>query len=452
MARDHRRKGPPDHGGQRRHGRSGAAKRTKRRTLPVGMPRYKDAWTIILNAGKATTVIAGHPWVYSGAIEFAIAPMTGEAVPGQACVILDHRGFYLGFGYYNAESQIAVRLVALATSDEPPKTAPKMNELVAAHLAAAWQLRDQIGVITPQRGAWRLCNGAGDGLPGCSIDRYADGAVVVVSTAGAAVWLDTIVAWLTKHGGCAWVVCRAPVDAHPSEVLAKGILRLDGSVPDRVDVDHHGVTMPLMPRDGAKSGLFTDQWDNHLAVAALCDGRYVLDAYCHTGGFGLHAAKAGAVKVLCVDASQRACDLAQEAAERAGLPQIEVQCADAVHALRNIADGFGSADAARPSVVIVDPPKFATAGARVEDALRKYTHLNATALAALADEGWLVSCSCSGRIDDKTFLRMLAHAARRAGRQLSLVEFRSAGRDHPTAPAHDEGRYLKVAICRTRIR
>ncbi len=453
MARDRRRKGPPRSGGRGRSAKRGGDKgRGKKQPPPQNLPRYEDAWTIVLQPGKATTVMAGHPWIFSGAIQHAAAPIGTESQRGQGCVILDHRGFYLGYGYYNPESQIAARVVALATEDAPPDNMPDIEQHVRRQLAAAVQLRVDAGLLSAKRGAWRMCNGAGDGLPGLAIDRYGQGAVLVVSTAGAARWLDAVVAYLTDEADCAWVVSRAPVDGHPAEGLAKGILRLDGQVPEQLEVDHHGVKMLVTPRDGAKTGLFTDQWDNHLEVAALAKGLYVVDAYCHTGGFGLHAAKAGATRALCVDASQRACDLATQAAENAGLKQVQVECADAVHVLRNIAEGGQGGSPDKPDMVIIDPPKFATRGARVEDALGKYTHLNATAMEALADGGWLVSCSCSGRIDDKTFLRMLAHAARRSNRQISLVQLRSAGRDHPSAPAHAEGRYLKVAICKVRSR
>jgi 23S rRNA G2069 N7-methylase RlmK/C1962 C5-methylase RlmI len=43
---------------------------------------------------------------------------------------------------------------------------------------------------------------------------------------------------------------------------------------------------------------------------------------------------------------------------------------------------------------------------------------------------------------------MLGQAAQQAGVAVQLIELRSAAADHPTAPAHGEGRYLKVAICR----
>jgi len=424
-------------------------KRGKRGTLPEGVRTYDDAWTVLVAAGKSTLIAAGHPWVFSGAVEHALPPRNPDKIaPGAPCVVFDHRGFHLGRGYYNPDSQLAVRMVALATSDDPPQDAVSDDVIVRQHLGNAFAMREQLGIVCADRSAYRLVNGAGDMLPGLGIDRYADGAVVVISTAGAARWVDIIADWLTTAGGCNWVVCRAGYDTHPSEGLAAGTLRSMGDVPATVDVNHHGITIPLSPRDGSKTGLFTDQWDNHLEVAKLCEGRFVLDAYCHTGGFGLHAARAGAARVLCVDASARACELAEEAAKRSGLSQVEVYCGDAVNVLRDIADGIGGQDAARPSVIVVDPPKFVTRSARIEDALRKYTHLNAAAMQALVDEGWLISCSCSGRLDTTTFLRMLAHAARRANRIVSVVEIRGAGRDHPTTAAHGEGRYLKVAICR----
>ena len=269
---------------------------------------------------------------------------------------------------------------------------------------------------------------------------------------------DAVVGWL-KERDCAWIIVRAAGDTHPSEGLEPGVQRLEGTVPDEVWHLHHGVRMRATPKFGQKSGVYTDQFSTHLAVAQLAKGRRVLDCYSHGGGFGLHAAKAGAKSVRCVDASQKAVDLCTANAEANGLSdKVEVWCGDAVHMLRDIAEGIegsgftggAKGDAAdQPDLIIIDPPKFATRADVVEDALRKYVHLNATAMSALPPQGgFLVSCSCSGRIDQQTFLRMLAHAARKSGRQVQVLEIRSASADHPSLPAHGESRYLKVAICR----
>lgn len=190
--------------------------------------------------------------------------------------------------------------------------------------------------------------------------------------------------------------------------------------------------------------MYCDQRENHQRVAELGKGKFVLDTFCHAGGFGLHAARAGAKKVVCVDASQKAVDLATQHAEDNGL-QLQAQCADAVHVLRQM---NALPEAERPQLVIVDPPKYATKAAALEQALRKYQALNAVAMQAVQPGGLLVSCSCSGLVEPEMFLRMLGQAAQQAGVAVQLIELRSAAADHPTAPAHGEGRYLKVAICR----
>jgi len=60
----------------------------------------------------------------------------------------------------------------------------------------------------------------------------------------------------------------------------------------------------------------------------------------------------------------------------------------------------------------------------------------------------LVSCSCSYHIEDELFRVMLVDAARDAGRQLQLLEFRHQSQDHPVLLAAKETQYLKCAVMR----
>jgi len=428
--------------------------RKARAELPENITRWDDGWTIVLAKGRATPTRVGHPWLFSGGIAHALPPTGlpphGEVPIGLPCGVFDAKGTFHGLGYYNKESQIAVRMIGGGSGSAAPGRLPDAPRWLPHALADAVSLRSDLGL--PQEGvtAWRMVNGEGDGLPGLVIDRMADGAVVLVSTAGAMRWLELVIATLQKDHGCAWIVARVPGDCHPSEGLPRGLVSMTGEVPETVQVNHHGVALQAEPRSGQKTGLYLDQWQNHLQVAALAKGRYVLDAFCHGGGFGLHAARAGARRVLCVDASQSAVDLAAAHAQDNGLQQVEAMRADAVHVLRDIADEILGPDEERPDMVIVDPPKFATRASVVDDALAKYLHLNAVAMEALSDGGLLVSCSCSGRISTRDFLRTLAHAGARAQRQLQVLSVLGPAADHPTAPAHAEGRYLKVAICRVR--
>ena len=445
--------------GRRRQGGrsrpSRGATRQARAEVPAGLRRWPDAWSIVLASGRATPTLVGHPWLFGGAIGHALPPTsvpphTTPAI-GLPCGVFDVSGRYIGHGIYNADSQIAVRMIARAASDVAPVRLPHVGQWLPEALRQAAAVRAAAGLSSdPERTAWRLANGDGDGLPGLVIDRMADGAVVLFSTAGARLWLDEVVTALQTEHSCKWVVARVTGDCHPSEGLTRGEVMDVGEVPEQVVVKHHGVEMLADPRSGQKSGLYLDQWGNHLTVAALAKGRYVIDAFCNGGGFGLHAARAGARKVLCVDASQRAVDLATEHVERGGFEQIEVLRADAVHVLRDIADGILGPDEGKPDMIVLDPPKFAARAGVVEDALAKYAHLNSVAMEALADGGLLVSCSCSGRVDERQFLRAIARAAGRAGRHVQLMALHGPGADHATAPAHAEGRYLKVAICRVR--
>jgi 23S rRNA (cytosine1962-C5)-methyltransferase len=212
-------------------------------------------------------------------------------------------------------------------------------------------------------------------------------------------------------------------------------------------VRHNGLTLRVEPAGGQKTGMYVDQRENHVRAAKLAKGRFVLDTFSHAGGFGLHAARAGAAKVVCVDASQRAVDLAMQHAEDNDL-HLEALAADAVHILRNYADLPPEDQAGRPSLVIVDPPKLASRAGALDQALKKYTHINTLAMQAVAEDGFLVTCSCSGLVDRQTFLRMLGQAAHNAGRSVQLLALDGAAADHPVAPAHPEGQYLKVAFCR----
>jgi 23S rRNA (cytosine1962-C5)-methyltransferase len=67
---------------------------------------------------------------------------------------------------------------------------------------------------------------------------------------------------------------------------------------------------------------------------------------------------------------------------------------------------------------------------------------------ACSDGGLLATCSCSQLVDGETFERVIAAAAKDAGRRVQLLEAASQGPDHPVPPAFPEGRYLKFVLCR----
>jgi 23S rRNA (cytosine1962-C5)-methyltransferase len=170
-------------------------------------------------------------------------------------------------------------------------------------------------------------------------------------------------------------------------------------------------------------------------------GRRVLDVCCYTGGFGLVAAKAGAASVLGIDSSEPALTAARQAAERNGIESMEFRNGDCFDELKRLADAGEQFDA-----VVLDPPRFAGSRHQIDNALRAYTRLNASAIDLLPSGGILVTCSCSGRVSRSDFLNMLLDVGRRRRRDLIVMENRGPAPDHPVAISCPESDYLKCVI------
>jgi 23S rRNA (cytosine1962-C5)-methyltransferase len=212
---------------------------------------------------------------------------------------------------------------------------------------------------------------------------------------------------------------------------------------DSVVVTEHGVKFKVLLSKGHKTGFFCDQRDNRLALTVLTPGKNVLDLCCYTGGFACYAAARGQAKsVTAVDLDENALALA---AENAALnsASIDFHHDDAFDFLRAAVDGSRQWD-----VVVSDPSKFVSRREDMQAGLRKYFDLNRLAMAAVAPGGILLTCSCSGLVDQPTFVQTVARAARAAGRNVQILRVTGAGPDHPVMADTPESAYLKAVWCR----
>jgi 23S rRNA (cytosine1962-C5)-methyltransferase len=96
--------------------------------------------------------------------------------------------------------------------------------------------------------------------------------------------------------------------------------------------------------------------------------------------------------------------------------------------------------------VIADPHKLVRNKAELELGMRKYADLNALALAVVRPGGLFASFSCSGAVSEAVFVGMLFAAARRAEREVRLIQQMGAAADHPQRPRFSRSRYLKGAL------
>src|SRR5205823_1865636 len=201
-------------------------------------------------------------------------------------------------------------------------------------------------------------------------------------------------------------------------------------------VEENGLRFFVNLAEGQKTGYYLDQRDNRAAVARLCGGRRVLDAFCYTGGFGLHAARAGAAEVLGVDASEPALALARRNAAANGLASVSFERADVFGRLAELAAAGRKFDA-----VVLDPPKFARNRAAVPEALKGYRRLHQLALKLLDRDGILVSCCCTGLIVLQELEDLISQVSSEAKRDLQIIERRGPSPDHPVAVTCRESGY-----------
>ncbi len=384
-----------------------------------------DRPRVVLKRGKARPIWAGHPWIYSG----AIASSEGAPATGGLVDVVDERGNVLGAGDFNGSSRIAVRMLG-ALEDGATEA-----DWVRARVVAARDARVAMGLPSDDTNAYRLINSDGDRLPGVTVDVLGDLASVQLTSPAALRRLPLLLDALEESN----VVVQVPKDAARLEGMEPGDRPGRGDLEAPVRVTEHGIVWTLKAGKGQKTGFYTDQRDNRAAVRRMAAGRHVLDCYTYVGGFALNAAAGGAASVVGVDSSGPAVSVATKTAGVNALDATFVK-EDSLRYMRSLDEQR------RFDLVVLDPPKLAHRRHAIDDAYRKYKVINATGIARVKSGGTLVTCSCSGMVDEPMFLRMLTDAAQQAGMRLVLQRVSGPGADHQTPLACPEARYLTVVF------
>ena len=386
--------------------------------------------TVKLKPGEENRLLGGHPWVFSNELEGAAV----QAEPGCLAAAVDSRGRPLGVGFYNPHSLIAWRLVSRQPQDVD-------EAFFRGRLETALTLRQR---LYPGARSFRLCFGESDGLPGLVVDKYEDILSVQVLSAGIESRLELVSAALRGLLSPKGIFLHNEHPARALEGLKTESRVLWGEVPERVGIEEDGLKFLIPLREGQKTGFYFDQRENRALTAAFSRGRKVLDLHCYTGGFALHAARGGAAKVLGLDSSSLAVDLAREGAKLNGLDgTCEFDEGDAEEVLGAFAFGRQPYE---PDLIVLDPPSFAQSKKHLMKALRAYVKLNSMALRALRPGGMLAMSTCSHHVGRESFVGMLREAAAKAHRSLRLVELRTQAKDHPILLAMPETEYLHFAL------
>ena len=394
--------------------------------------------TVQLLPGKEKPLKRRHPWVFSGAF-----PKGGPKGldPGQLIDLTDAAGNFLARGYYNFQSQIRFRALSFDRNEDIDAAFWRRR------IAAAWERRAS-GWRQGYQTGFRVIMSEADRLPGLIVDRYGDVLVMQLLTAGLDRQRAAVIAALQEVLSPRLIVERSDDAVRELEGLpsvAGVVYEAEGGVGRKVSLQENGLTFRVDLETGHKTGYYFDQRTNHALVAAHAAGKRVLDCFSYTGGFTVHAAKAGAKSILAVDASAPALALLQENLAANGLSDIPVttRTGNAFDILRALRDEEATYD-----LIILDPPKFAANGAQVDKAARAYKDINLLAFKMLAPGGILATFSCSGHISADLFQKIIFGAAHDAGVDAQIIATMSQADDHPVLLSFPESFYLKGLLLR----
>jgi 23S rRNA (cytosine1962-C5)-methyltransferase len=373
---------------------------------------------------------AGHLWIFSNEVDTGQTPLT-KFEAGELVRVLAHNDRALGLAYVNPKSLISARLLE---TWRPPDAA-----WLAARIRSALALRERLY----PKPYYRLVYGESDGLPGLVIDRYGAACVAQIGTAGMERLKPLILQALEQVLGCEALLFKNDSSLREMEGLPSYVEAAKGRFDAPAQVLEDGLEFQVPLAEGQKTGWFYDQSANRRAlVKYVRKGARVLDVFSYVGAWGIRAARSGAREVLCVDSSAAALESAAGNAERNGV-KIGTVKGDAFEVLEDLVK-----KGSRFDVVIVDPPAFAKRKKDLPKALAAYKRLNQLAMNVLADDGILVSCSCSHHLSAEDLQDAIAKAARGAEKHLQILEMGGQAPDHPVHPAIPETRYLKSYFCR----
>jgi 23S rRNA (cytosine1962-C5)-methyltransferase len=313
------------------------------------------------------------------------------------------------------------------------------SDFFHSRLAAALQRRER---LFPGVQSYRLVYSEGDLLPGLIVDRYQDHLVLQTLTLGMEVRIEAICEALERLIQPQAIVARNDVGIRSLEGLPHEKKVLRGSLETPVEVWESDIRFRVDPWEGQKTGFYLDQRENRCTLQPLLAGERVLDAFCYTGAWALHAARAGAREVVGVDESAKAIRWATDQAKDNGLDQV------CQFTPSDVFDFLKEADTRheRFDCIILDPPAFVKSRRKVREGLEGYWEINRRAMRLVKPGGYLITCSCSYHVDPDTFRTTLSRAARAARRTVVLLEMRSQARDHPVLLPLNESAYLKCAV------
>ena len=382
---------------------------------------------VFLKRKIAQRIANGHPWIYGNEIE----KIVGEPAAGDIVEVFYYDKKYVGRGYINQQSQIAVRLLTR-------KHENINDEFFLNRIKQAWNYRQKLGYTEN----CRLVFGEADYLPALVIDKFNDYFVIQTLSFGIEKWKPAIVNALQEIFSPKGIYERNDVPVRELEGLAQQKGFLTEPFDTNIVINENGFKFNVDIENGQKTGYFLDQQDNRRAIKQIAKGADVLGAFTYTGTFEIHAAGYGAKSVYGIDISEQAVEQANKNAALNGFEKIcRFEAMNAFDALKK-----WDKEEKKYDVVMLDPPAFTKSRENIGKAVTGYKEINLRGMKLVKNGGFLVTSSCTNLVSPELFLDTISAAARDAKKRIRQVTFKAQASDHPIIWGLENTNYLKFLI------
>jgi 23S rRNA (cytosine1962-C5)-methyltransferase len=383
---------------------------------------------VILKKRIGLRIEKGHPWIFGN----EIAETEETVKPGDIVTVFNSDKRFIGKGFINSKSQIAIRLLT-RNEDEIID-----DRFFRQRIGAAWEYRKKLGYTEN----CRLVFGEADGLPGLIIDKFGDHFVIQTLALGIDIWKSAIANSIREIFKTEKIYERNDVPVRELEGLVQQKGFLSKSFETKIIIKENGLLFEADLENGQKTGYFLDQQDNRRAIRDLVKNAEVLGAFCYTGSFEVHAGHYGAKSVLGLDISENAVALASRNARLNGLEEkVRFETLNAFDILKK-----WSKEQKKFDVVMLDPPAFTKSRDNISKALGGYKEINLRGMKLLRSGGFLVTSSCTNLVSPQAFLDTIRSAAKDAGKKIRQVLFQTQSPDHPIIWGLENTHYLKFLI------
>lgn len=308
---------------------------------------------------------------------------------------------------------------------------------------------------TLENTAYRLINGAGDGLPGITLDCYGSALVLscydpVLEAAHPALkllleeitrsWPDKPVYTKFRPRQTSQLGESAAPEIAPPVPLAGP----SSNLAEAVTVQENGLNYLIRPGEGLSPGLFLDMREVRARLREWAEAKTILNCFSYTCAFGVAGMAGGATRVLNLDAARRSLEWGKENYRANGF---EVDDFDFVDGdVFDWLSRFARKDQLF-DLVILDPPSYSTTRKTRWSAEQHYDKLTALAAKIVAPGGMLLACSNHAGLTRRALRQMVLRGVEEAERQAEIIGvYHEPELDFPRL-GETEG-YLKILALR----